>query len=355
MLVRGFELFRLSAIKLSDAQSGPSSNQPDVQVLRVGKFNHPKYGEFEVTPLVLAEFKSNFDKGIRGVDIAFDYFHNSDQEAAGWPTELYLSDDGNELWAKVDWTSKARKMLAEREVRYFSPDFAFLWKDPETGVAYKNVLFGGGLTNRPFVKDMAAIVAAEEKEEQMKIEELAAQVKKLSEDQGGLQAAHDKLKGDHAALLQKHGELQAKLEEKAPTPLAPAAEPKQSDADENDPMKLKEKIANMQKQLDEYAEGKKMSEKKAEFNVLLSEGKACAAQEKAYIAGDMTQFIKLAQKVNLEGKGSTESGDAGKTELTAADDDKVLKLAEEKVKADPKLELLAAITLAHQELRVAKK
>jgi hypothetical protein len=135
----------------------------EVQILRVGKFNHPTYGAFEITPLTLFEMKSNFDSNIRGVDMAFDYFHDSDKEASAWVKSLELRENNTELWALVDWTPKAEQKLSERELRYFSPDFAFNWTDPEKGATYNNVLFGGGLTNRPFVKEMKAIVANEGK------------------------------------------------------------------------------------------------------------------------------------------------------------------------------------------------
>src|SRR6267378_2033908 len=96
LVERGF--FKTDPIQLSDQGGRPGSQNPDVQVLRVGKFNHPKYGEFEITTATLAEMKKNFDSNVRGVDVAFDYFHDSDKEASGWPSELYISENGNELW-----------------------------------------------------------------------------------------------------------------------------------------------------------------------------------------------------------------------------------------------------------------
>lgn len=147
----------LNAVKLSEGQS------PEIQILRVGKFDHPQYGNFEITNKVLSELKDNFDKRVRGIDIAIDYFHKADEEAAGWIKELYLSEDQSELWAKVDWTPTASKKLSEREVRYFSPEFAFKWQDPESKQTFNNVLLGGGLTNRPFVKEMEAIAASRKK------------------------------------------------------------------------------------------------------------------------------------------------------------------------------------------------
>lgn len=342
----------LFVYKLADA--GPEgAGKPDVQILRVGKFNHPKYGKFEITPKTLAEFKQNFDNKVRGIDIAFDYFHDSDKEASGWPTELYLTENGTELWAKVDWTPTASKKLTEREVRYFSPDFAFQWKDPESGVLYNNVLFGGGLTNRPFVKEMSAIVAAEERGNGM------AKIATLKEIQDEL-----------AKLTTRLAEMSA---------AAPAADKEHDGEDEDDDKEddgedddkeddgdeekssLKKQLADHKKALAQYAEkheklaaemaemkkAKQMSEKIAAFNVMLSEGKVCAAQKEPFIKGDMVEFAKLAKAINL-----SERGHAGKTQEADSEDreDQVLKLAEAKREKNPKLSIIDSITLANKEI-----
>jgi phage I-like protein len=336
--------FFKSRIKLSD-DGMPSATNPNVQVLRTGNFSHPKYGNFSITPKILSELKQNFEKKVYGIDICFDYFHNSDEEAAGWPTELFLSEDGEELWAKVDWTATARKKLGEREIRYFSPDFAFKWTHPETGVTYNNVLFGGGLTNRPFVKEMAAIVASEQggimNEKELK--ELQATVLKLSEDQGALKTENEALK--------------KKLAELAVVPPPKAADPAAAGGDDSDDIdSLKKQLAEANKKLAEFAEkqkqleeAKKMAEQESAFNILLSEGKACAAQKDSFMKGDMTAFAKLSQPVNLEGRGSAAGGSG--TGGDASKEDKILKLAEEKCKADPKLSMVEAITLAHREIK----
>lgn len=335
--------------------SGKPQNlaNPDVQVLRVGKFDHPIYGEFEITKTILAEMKSNFDAKIRGVDIAFDYFHESDKEASGWPTDLYLNADGNELWAHVDWTPAAQQKLAEREIRYFSPDFAFEWKDPESGKIFKNVLFGGGLTNRPFVKEMAAIVAAETKEETMKLEELEKAVKKLAEEGGDLKAQHEALKKDHDELKKKHEEVKAKLAEHEPPVAEEKAEGEVEDGAE-DVESLKKKLVEMsehskklEKELMDMKEGKKLAEKEASFNVLLSEGKACVAQKDAFMKGDMHAFAKLSQPLNLSERGSSESVKDDETDLAV----RVLKLAEELHKKDPQVSLVDCISLAKKQVK----
>ena len=319
----------------SEIVLGESSTVPnEVQILRVGKFKHPRYGNFEITSQTLAEMKANFDNKVRGIDTAFDYFHESDKEAAAWVNDLILKEDGKELWANVKWTAKAEQKLSERELRYFSPDFAFKWEDPESGKTFSNVLFGGGLTNRPFVKEMMAIVADENQtgvknmteleKAQKEITDLKAQNVKLSEDMQGMEKKMSDMPApDKVAQLEAQiASLQAELaKEKTAKELAESAS-KQAAAD------------------------KQLAEKTSEFNVLLSEGKACAAQKEAFMAGNMTEFIKLAQPLNTKAAGSSSS------ETVVTDDEKaIIKLAEEKQKANPKLDRGSAISIAKKELK----
>lgn len=338
----------------------PATENPVVQILRVGKFNHPKYGEFEITTLILAEMKENFDNDVRGIDIAFDYFHESDKEASGWPTDLYLLNEGMELWAKVDWTPTAKKKLAERELRYFSPDFAFKWEDPETEITYNNVLFGGGLTNRPFVKDMAAITAAETQEgtemtpDELKrfaameaaILKLAEPVAPTPEAHAALQAAHDKLASDNVAMKKKLDEVAPPADDSDEDDAQDPAE--DSDVDSDDPTVLKAQLAAAKEANAKLMGEKKMSEKEADFALMLSEGRACVAQKPAFLKGDMKAFVKLAEPVNLKGRGTNKNAS---TVVEGDRDDQVLKLAEEKMKADPKLDKIRAITLASKEIK----
>lgn len=325
----------LSAIILDEINPQVTNEH---QVLRVGKFKHPTYGYFEITPEVLLGMKQNFDNKIRGIDISWDYYHKADEEAAAWVNQLQLRNDNTELWAIVSWTPKAKQMLMEREIRYFSPDFAFEWMDPESLITYKNVLFGGGLTNRPFVKEMQAIVADEfnnkgvkmdPKEMQKEIEKLQSEVKQLSEDK--------------IALEKKMADMQP-----------PSAE------EDNEIMVLKKQIADLQAQLEQamkdkeammgevqkMQEAKALAERESEFNILLSEGKACVAQKESYLKQDMKEFIKLAQPLNMKPSGSSENLDITENEKIKS----ILKLAEEKRKLNPKLDHAESISLAKKEI-----
>ncbi len=133
----------------------------EIMVLQTGKWVHPVYGEFEVNQQHLTEFKSNFDKGTRGVDIGIDVEHKSFSGYVGWFKELVIR--GNALFGLVDWTTDGIRLLKDNVYRYFSPELAFIYEDLETHETFFNVLVGGGITNRPYFKGLKPLLASESK------------------------------------------------------------------------------------------------------------------------------------------------------------------------------------------------
>jgi phage I-like protein len=287
------------SIKLDESSSDKTIPQR-IQVMRCGKFYSDQYGEFEITPKHLLSMKQNFSEKVRGIDLAVDYKHESEDIAAGWFKDVILSEDGTELWADIEWTPKGQKVLSDKEFRYVSADFAFDYVHNETKKKHGPTLFGAGLTNRPFIKDMNPVVLSEEKGN-----------KKMDEK--------DK----------KIAELEATIAE-----LKKQIEAKGSSSDNSAELEeMKKKVQDYEEKEKKAAEDKKLSEKKDSFNKLLSEGKAVEAQREAFMSGDAVKFAELAQPVNLNGKGSTENPPPGSEVKTREDAEKqILKLAEEKVK-----------------------
>lgn len=123
-----------------------------INALRVGSFKHPVYGDLDITPERLQRFAASVTEKVRGIDPDIDYDHKAkDGKAAGWVKEAEVRDDS--LYIKVEWTDPAKEALSRKEYRYFSPEFADEWEDAK-GTTHKDVLFGGALTNRPFLKDL---------------------------------------------------------------------------------------------------------------------------------------------------------------------------------------------------------
>lgn len=124
-----------------------------IMLMPEGEYDHPQYGKLAFTRPKLSEFKRNFDNRVRKIDIALDRDHDGGQ-ATGWLEELALKDGG--LWGLVRWTRLGEQLLGDQIYRYFSPEFG-TFTDPESGKKFENVIIGGGLTNRPFLKTMPAV------------------------------------------------------------------------------------------------------------------------------------------------------------------------------------------------------
>jgi len=125
-----------------------------------GKYDHPVYGEINITPERAQQFAQNVKDQVRGQDLDIDYDHKvNGGEAAGWVKDAEVRSNG--LWLFVDWTKKAYDLIKDKAYRYFSPEFNDQWQHPKTGETHKDVLFGGALTNRPFLKDLLPLNLSE--------------------------------------------------------------------------------------------------------------------------------------------------------------------------------------------------
>jgi len=150
-------VFTIDLSKLTFSEDGPQ----EIQVLPTGKWNHPAYGPIVIDASDVSEFKQNFDKGLRR-DIPITEGHETFDEkpAIAWFKELIDKGAGG-LWATVEWTKKGKTLLAERAYKYFSPEFYSEYEDPETREIHENVLVGGALTNKPYFREMQAVVLSE--------------------------------------------------------------------------------------------------------------------------------------------------------------------------------------------------
>lgn len=135
------------------------------QVLRVGKFTHAAYGEFEVTTDDLANIVRNFKDGVRPkppTRLVVDYNHGDDSgRAAGWITDLELRNSDTELWAQVEWTEEAAEAIRTRQFQFTSAEIAFAYQDKESGEDRGPTLLAMAITNRPFVEGMAPLALSE--------------------------------------------------------------------------------------------------------------------------------------------------------------------------------------------------
>ncbi len=147
-------LVDLRTVELAD--SGPTW----IQALPLGTYQHPVHGKIEVTPERVQRFAANVKNNVRETELDIDYDHKIQRtDAAGWVKDAEARPTG--LWIAVEWTKEALQKLKDKAYRYFSPEFSDDWEHPKTKQTYKDVLFGGGLTNRPFLKDILPINLSE--------------------------------------------------------------------------------------------------------------------------------------------------------------------------------------------------
>lgn len=292
--------FRVPPFAITLAEQGPER----IQLFRVGSFHHPEHGQFKITPQLLAELKKNFEAKVRGIDIAIDYRHENEDIAAGWIKNLELTDEA--LFAEVDWTPKGKQVTSDKEFRYISPEFTFEYQDNETLKKHGPVLLGAALTNRPVIKRMEPVALSE----------------------GDYQPKGDAMSPEEMMKMIE----QLKAENEA----------------------LKKQVGQMDAEKQKYAEEKKMAEKKSAFQKMMSEGKACAAQEKAYLDGDMDEFVKLAKPLNLSETGTQIQK---KEEVVGDIDDQIVALAEKKRQENKSMDLseaYQAVLRENPELRTKK-
>lgn len=142
-------------VDLAGLQFAEGAETVPIQVCKDGKWSHPKFGEIQVDASTRKAFVDNFTGNVRKCgDLPLDYDHQPGP-APGWI--VGLRNEGEALFADVKLTPSGTEKVRSGEYRFFSPEWHPDWQDPETGKSYGPTLFGGGLTNRPFFRGMAAI------------------------------------------------------------------------------------------------------------------------------------------------------------------------------------------------------
>jgi hypothetical protein len=129
----------------------------------------------------IAQFASNVNSNVRGIDLAIDYSHNAADEAAGWIRKAESRSNG--LWLFVEWTKGAAQRIRDKEFRYFSAEFVDEWVS-SGGEKFQDVILGGGLTNRPFLKDLLPVNLSELYEKGKDKEDESMELKELQKALG---------------------------------------------------------------------------------------------------------------------------------------------------------------------------
>lgn len=209
-------------VNLSELDFTDENNSKWIHALPVGMFKHPLLGDMDLTSDRLHRFAESFKKNPRQIDLSIHYGHKIDggEEAAGWVKDVEARNDG--LWYFVEFVPDAIQKIKEKKFKYFSAEFQGLWKDP-TGNVHEDVLFGGALTNRPFMKGMVPINLSEGDFQNvfdlMNLAEPKLPIKK--EDEGGAMTKEEMdaiINGVTAKLSEQFAQLKPKDPEPKNTP-----------------------------------------------------------------------------------------------------------------------------------------
>lgn len=352
------------------------------EVARCGDYYDWRYGNFSVTPDLLAALKANFDAGILGIKVALDMNHEPEHRAMAWIAELKCDD--KTLCARFeDWTPEGEKSVRDGEFRYFSIEFEPLEIPAEDGVkVVPDVLKGVALTNRPVLKGMEGTFAEKERTEIInqpspvvgdKKEAMKTLVKKFAER---ILAAEKATKSDaehFSALLADLPEAdRAELKEFSDKVTAKVAESEKVELAEKEKAgDTTKQLADMSKRLTDsekmtatlLAEKKEREEETVISSMILSETnlKGFPAAQKEVVAKlvkevgvenarKFSEALKLA--VDMTGK-TTEIGHGKEVAATAVDAE-ATKLAEERHKANPNKPLHIHLSEVYAEREASK-
>lgn len=255
-------------------------------------------GEFSINEKVLSEMVANFNSGIAGQKIPVNYNHYSNEKAAGWIINLYLSDDKRTLLGDIEWTPAGAQAIRDKEYQYYSSEFYLeKFKTSETEQTYSNVLSGGALTNIPFLKKTDIKLSESENqetaEEVMTKEEMIVALKEHGVDVVELQTAT----GSRETQL---SELQTKLSA------------------------TEQRLSESQVELSALKLSVAESSVNALYDKALSEGKICPAQEamfKGYVKSiDLSDAAEYASKLPVIVKFEAHSSSAGSDQDDLSDE-----------------------------------
>jgi len=299
--------FDLSTIQLQDSKDDKKSESKSAWVEMMSPVKdqeHGFFGKITITSDDIKRYENNFNSGIatKANELPIDYWHTPYREAAGWLKKVEIRND-NILWGLIEFTPRAVKMIQDKEVRFFSPQYSEEYKDSD-GKVTKNVLTGGGLTNLPFLNNSPislsenfSMVIDQNIKSEKKGVEYSMDVIQLSD--GRAIRAVDFL--DMERKLSEAEEARQEAETKADE-----AEAKVEEKTE-EAKQLSDKIALAEKE-------KEDAEWENVFKQLSDEGKATPGMKESlkakFTSKELAEFGKTMPKVLSEGKvAGTSKGD----------------------------------------------
>lgn len=144
------------AISMVEATTSRDGGTVWHELVPMGDFDHPEYGEFNITEETIAEMIERFNSGAPvagGIPIDEKGDHSMRAEGAyGWIRSLEARD--NSLWGEIQWTPDGVEAVDSKRFKYISPRFF---------VGETNFIKAAALCTRPFFNQQPELqVAASE-------------------------------------------------------------------------------------------------------------------------------------------------------------------------------------------------
>ena len=148
--LRYFSLLELDEADTPDfaRNRNPDGTPKWIPVHRLGEWDDPRYGHFDMTEKKMEQAVANFYGCIHrpespiDAQVPVDTRHQGDP-ASGWLQDMRIAPPY--LWGKPRWTDKGRQVVLDKQYRYVSPRYL---DDPQRGPVFQEIT----LTNRDFLK-----------------------------------------------------------------------------------------------------------------------------------------------------------------------------------------------------------
>ena len=150
---------------MTEIKLGESKEElTEIEMLRSGLFKHTYYGDLVFDEKYFKHLKKNFDNNVIERDISFDREHYITDGAVAWLKEVdVIKRKVNKksiyyLVGRVKFTKFGKTLIEDELYKYFSIDYTTNFTDKEDDTkTYGPTIYGGAVTNRPYIPGLRPI------------------------------------------------------------------------------------------------------------------------------------------------------------------------------------------------------
>lgn len=153
-------LSMLVSLKFSESDVVDGQLRKWVHAIPFGKWDHPMYGMSFFDKWQAENMVRHFHDKVHGTEtLHTDYEHGLDPakgtKASGTIIDMEVRTDG--LYKHIEFTKEATQEILDGEWNYYSPEYNDIWENPMDNIIRSDVVRGGALTNKPWIKGMVPL------------------------------------------------------------------------------------------------------------------------------------------------------------------------------------------------------